>query len=180
MSAIRVLILGILMEIKEIHGYEIKRELESWNAEKWANTAYGSIYFALKKMTEEKLVEAVHSDETAPARIMYTITQSGKAEFMRLLREQWWEIKPIIDPFQVALTFMQHLPKDELLVALETRLSHAKMTINSSEKAMPFRVVAEGYPRHISENFKLAIAHLKTEAKWIENTIEKVKTGELP
>ncbi len=180
MSAIRILILGILMEKKEIHGYEIKRELESWNAEKWANTAYGSIYFALKKMAEEKLVETVQGDDEVPARIMYTITKSGKEEFMRLLREQWWEIKPIIDPFQVALTFMQHMPKEELLVALETRLNHAKMTINFCKNAMPIRAAAEGYPRHINENFKLAMAHLKAEAEWIESTIEKVKTGELP
>ena len=69
MSAMRTLILGVLMSKKESHGYEIRRELESWNAENWANISYGSIYFALKKMAEEKLIEAVESSEDAPARV---------------------------------------------------------------------------------------------------------------
>ena len=180
MSAMRVLILGVLMANKEIHGYEIKRELESWHAEKWANIAYGSIYFALKKMAEEKLIEALPGDVALPAKIMYTITESGKEEFMRLLREQWWEIKPIIDPFQVALSFMTYLPKDELILALETRFDYLKTLINSLEKVVPLRMAAEKFPRHINENFKLTIAHLKAEADWIKDALKKIKAGELP
>ncbi len=180
MSAIRVLILGVLMTKKEIHGYEIRRELESWNAEEWTNIAYGSIYFALKKMAEEKLIEEIQSGESQPARILYTITESGKEEFMRLLREQWWAIKPLIDPFQVALTFMNYMPRDELIVALEMRFDHLKMMINSFEKMLPLRAAAQNYPRHINENFKLAVAHFKAEAEWIKDTLEKVKAGDLP
>ena len=29
-----------------MHGYDIRRELETWNAEQWAQVAYGSIYYA--------------------------------------------------------------------------------------------------------------------------------------
>lgn len=57
MSSMRLLILGVLAQKKSAHGYEIRRELESWNAERWTNIAYGSIYFALKKMTDEGLLE---------------------------------------------------------------------------------------------------------------------------
>ena len=53
MSPIKLLILGVLMIKKEIHGYEIRRELESWNAEKWANIAYGSI-FLLEKSWQKR------------------------------------------------------------------------------------------------------------------------------
>lgn len=180
MSAMRVLILGVLMSKKEIHGYEIKRELESWNAEKWANIAYGSIYFALKKMAEEKLIESVPAEEDTPARILYRLTQTGKEEFMRLLREQWWGIKPIIDPFQVALSFMPYLPKDELILALETRFDYLKTLINSFEKVAPLRMAAEKFPRHINENFKLTVAHLKAEADWIKDALRKIEAGELP
>lgn len=180
MSAMRVLILGVLMIKNEIHGYEIKRELESWNAEKWANIAYGSIYFALKKMAEEKLIESVPTEEDTPARIVYRINETGKEEFMRLLRKQWWDIKPFIDPFQVALAFMNYLPKEELIVALETRQDHLKTLINSIERVIPLRVAAGEYPRHIYHNFKLVLAHYKAEAGWIEETLEKIKKGELP
>lgn len=180
MSAIRLLVLGVLMSKNEIHGYEIRRELESWNAEKWANIAYGSIYFALKKLAEEKLVEPLATNETAPARILYKITDSGKEEFMRLLRAQWWEPKSIIDPFQVALTFMNYLPNDELILALETKSDYLKTIINSFEKGVPMRISSQNFPRHITENFRLAVAHLRAEAEWIQGTIQKIKAGELP
>jgi hypothetical protein len=51
MSATRLLILGVLRSKQPIHGYNVRRELESWQAERWAHIAYGSIYFALNKMT---------------------------------------------------------------------------------------------------------------------------------
>lgn len=180
MSAIRLLVLGTLMIKNEIHGYEIRRELESWNAEKWANIAYGSIYSALKKLTEERLVEPLETSDVAPSRIMYRITDTGKEEFMRLLRQQWWEPKSIIDPFQVALTFMNFLPKEELILALETKSDYLKTIINSFEKVTPMRIASQNFPRHITENFRLAVAHLRAEADWIQGTLEKIKRGELP
>src|SRR5690242_12715847 len=124
----RVLVLGVLLK-QPMHGYEVRRELESWNAEQWANIAYGSIYFALNKMTEEKLVEVVNSEDKVgkrAGRTEYTITDKGKEEFERLLREHWWNRKPIIDPFMVAITFMNALPHAELLEALKFRINFSR------------------------------------------------------
>ena len=99
---------------------------------------------------------------------------------MRLLRQQWWEIKPIIDPFQVALTFMNFMPKDELILALETKLDYLKTMTNSFEKVIPMRVSSQKFPRHIAANFRLAAAHLRAESDWIKETIKKIHEGELP
>ena len=63
MSATRLLILGALRFMQPAHGYSIRRELESWHAEDWANIAYGSIYFALNKMADEELL-AVSEDQS--------------------------------------------------------------------------------------------------------------------
>lgn len=121
----RLLILGVLRFKQPAHGYEVRRELESWGAEGWANIAYGSIYHALGKMSEEGLIKPVKTDQIGnrPARTTYTVTESGEAEFQRLLREYWWLPKPVVDPFQVALAFMNELPRDELLAALRSRAS---------------------------------------------------------
>jgi DNA-binding PadR family transcriptional regulator len=62
MSATRLLILGVLLIKQPIHGYHMRRELETWSADKWANIAYGSIYSALNKMAEEGLVEVVSTN----------------------------------------------------------------------------------------------------------------------
>lgn len=181
MSAIRTLLLGVLVQQGPKHGYEIRQELESWNAQQWANIAYGSIYFSLKKMAEEGLIKVLDSkDGEKPGRILYEVTESGRNKFMDLLRKQWWEIKPIIDPFQVALTFMNCMPKDEVLLALEHKADSLRANIKSMAHLIPMRVADAGWPRHITENLRLASAHTEAELKWVEGAIKKVKNGELP
>ena len=57
MTASRLLILGALRRIQPAHGYQVRQELELWEADKWANIAYGSIYHALHTMAEEDLLQ---------------------------------------------------------------------------------------------------------------------------
>lgn len=178
MSAIKLLILGVLSGKGPMHGYEIRQELESWNAEQWANIAYGSIYFALKSMAKDNLIKVVNEDQ--PEKIVYEITASGKEKFLDLLRKYWQEIKPIIDPFQVALTFMNYLPKDELLILLEYRADSLRLMIKSMNQLTPIRMKETKAPEHIAENLKLYQAHLQAEIDWIKEAIEKVKAGKLP
>lgn len=182
MSAARILILGVLQFKSPAHGYEIRRELESWHAEHWAQIAYGSIYFALNKMAEEGLVDVVSTDQIGkrPARTLYIITAKGKAEFDRLLREQWWERKPFIDPFQVAISFMHRMPRDELLVALRYRRDHLRAYLSAIQSEGEWRALPPGKPRHIAETVRLHLAHDEAELRWIEEAIEKVERGELP
>jgi len=178
MSAARLLILGVLQFKSPAHGYEIRRELESWRAEQWAHIAYGSIYFALNKMAEEGLLESAGTDQVGnrPARTLYTITDAGKGEFQRLLRDYWWDRKPFIDPFQVALTFMNKMPREELLRALRFRRDHLRAFLD----AFGPQAFSPTMPRHIAENFRLAMMHEEVELRWTEETIEKVERGDLP
>jgi DNA-binding PadR family transcriptional regulator len=181
MSATRLLILGVLRIKQPVHGYDVRRELESWQAERWANIAYGSIYFALNKMADEGLVQVVDTGQTGkgPARTTYTITQEGEAEFQRLLREYWWEPRTVIDPFQVALTFITELPRDEVLAALRHRAAAARA--KAEELELEIRSKSEsGTPRHVTENMRLAAYHVETDARWAEEMIAKVERGDLP
>lgn len=182
MSAARILILGILNDKKPRHGYEVRQELESWGVEKWANVGYGSIYFALKKMAEEGLLAIVQqeNDGDRPDKIVYQITDKGTNIFLSLLRRQWLEIKPLIDPFQVALTFMQYMPKDELITSLEHRIDCLRLFLKSAKRLVPIEVRSLNLPPHINESQKLVMAHYQTELEWIESAIKKVKNDEMP
>ena len=187
MSSTRLLLLGVLATCgKPIHGYEVRAELESWGAERWANVAYGSIYFGLAKMEDEGLLEVVDTGDAATrrgrgARIVYQVSERGRAEFQRLLLEEWHQVKRAVDPFYVALTFMTELPRDELLAALRRRtaVQHADLEfldhISTSMARDPGPV-----PRHIVETKRLAAAHLRAEVEWAEQLIAKVERGELP
>jgi DNA-binding PadR family transcriptional regulator len=181
MAMTRVLVLGVLLK-QPMHGYEVRRELESWNAEQWANLAYGSIYFSLAKMAEEHLVEVVSTDErgSRPARTVYAITEQGREHFARRLRELWWEYRPAIDPFRVALTFMNELSRDELLAALRNRAGSLRSTLDAFPYAIEGRLRDPATPRHLREVLRLAAAHIETNLHWVEEAIDKVQRCELP
>ena len=182
MSAARILILGVLRDAGPLHGYDIRRELETWDAEQWANIAYGSIYFALGKLSEEGLLEVVAAEgiKNRPARTIYAITDKGREEFERLLRDWWWQPRAVIDPIQVALTFMNKLPRKELLSVLRYRADLLRAHLAVGQRLDPTQPKGPGAPRHITENFRLMLMLGETRLRWLEELIGKVERGELP
>ena len=184
MSATRVLVLGVLHNFgRSMTGYEIRHEIETWTADQWAGIAYSSIYFSLAKMAEEGFVRPVDEQQAGrrPARTVYTITDAGRAEFLRLLRDYWWEIKPATDPFQIALAFMDDIPREELLAALRRRAGLLRARVDGWEYEARVKMSdSPGTPRHVIENMRLMMSHLETELRWIEDTIPKVERGDLP
>ncbi|GAA3099439.1 PadR family transcriptional regulator [Streptosporangium carneum] len=176
MSSTRVLLLGVLLD-GPLHGYEVRRRLELMGTHHWANVAYGSIYHGLSKMADEGLLERV--EEGKGGKTVYAITEVGRAEFGRHLLSHWWEIKPIVDPFQVALTFMDRLSAGELASAMEARAAQLHFAISMTERAMGGKQ-AYGAPRHIDECLRLNVLELQAQLTWLNEAMEKVKNGELP
>ncbi len=181
MSTIRLLLLGTLLQ-RPLHGYELRRELEQWDAGRWANIAYGSIYFGLSKMAEEELVELIEVSSVAnrPARSVYAITSAGRREFERLLREHWWEVKPSLEPFLAALAFMPYLRRDDLLAALHRRASLLRSGREELAQAGQAKLSQPGTPRHVAEITRLMGARVEAELHWLEQVTDRVERGELP
>src|SRR5262245_33119915 len=183
MSVTRLLILGVLVRSNQpIHGYDIRRELELWNAEQWANVAYGSIYFALNKMADEALVETAGTGQVGkrPARTEYVITTRGKQEFERLLREYWWQVKPTLDPFQVAITFMDLMPRDELLAALRHRADQLRAALAAWDWQSAAKMSAPTTPRHVGAQLALSRSYSEATLTWLDSVITQIEHGELP
>jgi len=179
MSATRLLILGVLRLMQPAHGYSIRRKLESWQVDEWANVAFGSIYFALNKMAEEGLIEQLGTGTSSKptARIPYIVTEHGEIEFQRLLRDQWRERAPIVEPFRAAIAFMPALEPEELISMLEERIVSAREDAETLEKLSHSPDVS---PRHVGELLLLAAAHARAEIQWAESAIIKLQAGDLP
>jgi DNA-binding PadR family transcriptional regulator len=184
MSSTRVLILGVLLD-GPLHGYEVRKKLELWGAQHWANVAFGSIYHALAKMAEEGLLKVVKSTGSSGGgggrngRVVYGITGEGRAEFDRRLREHWTDIMPIVDPFQVALTFMDRLPKSDLMAAVRERGERLREGFAQMERAMDAKHTASA-PRHVDECLRLTAAEYRAQLEWLERAGELVEHDALP
>ena len=118
-----MMILGIVKMSQPVHGYDVRRELESWQVDEWANVAPGSIYHALRKLAEEGLLEEVATEQvgTRPARTTYRCTPKGDLQFQEMLRRYWWEYETPTDPFLAGFGFMPALPRGEVAAALRNR-----------------------------------------------------------
>ncbi|RCG30805.1 PadR family transcriptional regulator [Sphaerisporangium album] len=176
MSSTRALILGVLLD-GPMHGYKVRQTLELWGAQYWANVAFGSIYHGLGQMAKEGLLRVVVSGKGGQT--VYEITDEGRQEFQRMLNDFWWDLKPIVDPFQVALTFMDRMPKADLLAALTARRGRLQAALLMSERALAGKR-AHGAPRHIDETVFLAALQLRAQLEWLEQAIEKAEKGDLP
>lgn len=178
MSVTRMLILGLVRWLEPVHGYQVRRELVSWNVEDWASVAPGSIYHGLRKMAEEGLLDEVGTEREAgrPARTMYRTTRVGQEEFHRLLRKYWWELHQPADPFLAALSFLPALPRREAVLALRNRISVLRGHIDQAATEM------QGWTRekpvHVSWLGELMVDRVRAEIAWCERTLARIEAGE--
>lgn len=168
---VRLVILGLLQR-RPMHGYEIKQEIERGMGD-WTDIAFGSIYFAIGKLAEEGSISESGQERVGnrPARTVFTITEKGRQEFLRLLREEWQTERRQYFPVDLAVYFMASLPKEEVhdyLVELCRKSEESLRTLESHAEALkvvpyipPLAFVIVDHTRR----------HLLAERDWLESII---------
>ena len=174
-----MMILGLVHWMQPVHGYDVRRELLSWSADKWANVQPGSIYHALRKLSEEGLLRAVATEQVGarPARTTYEITDKGAREFQTLLRSHWWQLATPPDPFLAAFTFLPALPREEAAAALRNRAGQMRAAISQLQTAMGGEW-AKRKPTFVLWMWELGIERAEAEIGWCERIAKKIEAGE--
>jgi DNA-binding PadR family transcriptional regulator len=178
-SATRMMILGLVRTLQPVHGYDVRRELLSWQADKWANVQPGSIYHALRKLAEEGLLREVDTAAVGsrPARTRYEITDKGTAEFESLLRDLWWNLRAVPDPFVAAFSFLPSMPRDEAVAALRNRARVMRAGNETMRDSIASRWMKDLKPRHVTWMFELGMARAEAEVAWCERIADLVESG---
>lgn len=173
------MILGLVRWMQPVHGYDVRRELLSWQAEEWASIAPGSIYHALRKLAAEGLLEVVATEQVGsrPARTTYRITPKGELEFEELLRRYWWEYRMPVDPFQAGFSFLPALPRTEAAAALRNRARVLRASVESQRFALASQWMAQTKPVHVAWVFELNVARMEAEIAWCERIAERIEGG---
>jgi DNA-binding PadR family transcriptional regulator len=179
MSTTRLMILGLVKWMQPVHGYDVKRELESWHAAEWAKIAPGSIYHALRKLSEDGLLEEVTTEQVGarPTRTTYQITAKGDLEFEELLRRQWWGFEPAIDPFLAGFSFLPALPRGEAAAALRNRVRQLRANADTHRFALASEFMRQTTPAHVGWMFELFVARLEAEIAWCERIATRIESG---
>jgi DNA-binding PadR family transcriptional regulator len=175
----RLVILGLLRE-KPLHGYEIKRIIEEEMGD-WTSIAFGSIYFALSKLSEEGLTKmiATRREGGRPSRSIYQITALGRVEFLRLLRAVWGEVEREYYQIDVGLAFMDALPRDEVLGYLRRRVTGLEEGRRYLAEHQTEQLAKPDVPGVAAAVFEHSRAHLEAELAWTRALLLQVERGEL-
>ncbi|HEX3766427.1 MAG TPA: PadR family transcriptional regulator [Kofleriaceae bacterium] len=178
-STTRLLVLGVVRMFQPVHGYVVRRELLSWRAQEWASVQPGSIYNALKTLTRDGLLEVASTDQVGgrPERTTYRLTRAGEDEFRTLLREEWWTVRPPIDPLMSAISFLGETPRAEAIAALENRAAHIHGLIRHLEFAIASHDGTDS-PPHVREMMRLMTARVAAELAWSEPFLDRLRNGE--
>lgn len=178
-STTRLLVLGVVKLFQPVHGYDVRRELISWRASEWASVQPGSIYNALKTLTRDGYLEVAGQDQVGgrPERTSYRITPAGNDEFRALLREEWWTVRPPIDPLMAAVSFLGFVARDEAIAALEHRMAQIRGMVRHAEFAIEGHDGIES-PSHVREMMRLMNARIIAEIDWAQQFIERLRNRE--
>lgn len=180
MSTTRLLLLGVVRIFQPAYGYQLRRELMTWNVQDWANINPGSIYSGLRTLAKHGyLAELAEDGGGRPGRTSYKLTSDGDAEYFMLLRSALWQVRPYHpDQLQLALGFLPDLKRDEVEAALESRIAQLEQFTRQSRFAERQMLEDATTPNHVVEMPRITAARAKGELDWARQSLDRVRNGE--
>jgi DNA-binding PadR family transcriptional regulator len=173
----RLLLLGTVMLFEPVNGYQLRRELLSWQVEDWAHVNPGSIYSGLTTLTKQGNLERHDLVDGTRDVAVYTSTTEGRLEFARLWRsavETVDVLSPL--PFHTAMALMPLVGRESVRDALQARLAATDAKAREQLSQQP---PAGAVPPHVRALADLWMGLGQTEREWLVNLIARVDRGEL-
>ncbi|MDC7126558.1 MAG: PadR family transcriptional regulator [Spirochaetales bacterium] len=165
--SVRLVLLGLLKR-KPQYGYELKAQIEKEMGD-WTSIAFGSIYFALKKLTEEGFVEQTGAEQhgNRPSRIIYKITYSGEKELKRLIVSLWEDQSRTYFPLDIGLYFLDELDKDTQLNLVKKKRKEAGHALKYVKDHEITTIKTNQISEISKQIFSHSICHIEAEYKWL-------------
>ncbi|GAA2072681.1 PadR family transcriptional regulator [Pseudolysinimonas kribbensis] len=185
MSALttRILVLGVVKVGGPANGYQLRRELLSWDVERWAQLNPGSVYSMLTTLATAGLI-AKHELPTSGddrAATVFTITDEGDRELARLVTESLENVGDSGDllPLRVAFNFATFLPREDFLRAARARHATLVAARPTFDEKIDELTVAATAPPHVALELGLEARIVDAQIAWLAQIIDSVQAGAL-
>ncbi|MFQ6392617.1 PadR family transcriptional regulator [Nocardia sp. KC 131] len=177
MSAVRLLVLGVMRLRQPTYGYAVRRELLSWRAETWTNVKPGSIYHALKQLTQEgKLsTHGTEGSDQGPGRTLFAVTEAGESEFRMLMDEALVSVD--MEELGAAIAFMDALPRAHVIEKLREQRRRSE-AVRADLLAMIPTFPGRHEPPHSADLLELWSGVFGHLAGWTAGLLERMEAGE--
>lgn len=175
----RILVLGAVLTFEPVNGYQVRRELLSWDTE-WGHLNPGSIYSMLATQATQGHLERHEVSEGRRTVAVYTSTSAGRAEFARLCEEALVTVDPLLPmAFHTALSFTHLLPRAEYLRCLRLRTEGLTRAGERYDELVAELEQTRAAPDQVAAVCRLQRQLVAAELVAVEAFAERVRDGEL-
>ncbi len=177
MSAVRLLVLGVIRLRQPTYGYAVRQELLSWRAEEWTNVKPGSIHHALKQLTREGRLRALGTEasDLGPGRTLFELTPDGEQEFFRLLENALGSVD--MEELGAGIALMDALPRARVIELLTAQRRHTT-EIRDGLLAMMPEFPGRYEAPHSPDLLELWSGVFAGFTDWTGRLVERLEAGE--
>jgi len=179
LRTLKYAILGLLNQ-RNMSGYELTQQFESALCEFW-NAKHSQIYSELKKLTDEQMIcYEIEISGNVLEKKVYSITETGKADFMNWLRKDEPMGATSKDVFRLRLFFSNKLDQEVRIELLNSQLmQHRLRLMHLKNNQTKFNKVPQKDSDEFSDYLVLLGAIMREEmsCEWLKQCIELCQEG---
>ncbi|MGW5312475.1 PadR family transcriptional regulator [Nocardia thailandica] len=169
-------VLSVIVE-RPMHRYEIAATLKDRGKDRDMDIKWGSLYTVVQNMAKAGFLEIVGSerDGARPERVIYRITDAGRAEMADWTRELLSTPETEHHHFTAGLSILAVLPPEEVVELLGTRIAALDEIIDRTRADLA--ALAGTLPRLFVVESEFGLAMLEAEAAWARGLREELRAG---
>lgn len=169
-------VLSVIVQ-RPMHRYEIAATLRAHGKDRDMDIKWGSLYTVVQNMAKAGFLEVVGSEREGarPERVIYRITDAGRAEMADWTRDLLARPEPEHHRFTAGLSILAVLPPDEVIALLGTRIDTLTRIIETTRNDLT--ALTGTLPRLFVVESEYGLAMLEAERAWADSLREELRSG---
>ena len=153
-----------------MHGYQLNQELERCDVRDWAGISRPQVYYSLRKLEKQGLIEPVlGAPARGPERQTYRTTADGQAALADALDREDWATQRPPPPFLTWLALAPHGSRASTKRQVDRRRHFLRDEIDRERRTLAaFREGAAGEVPFSELMVRLSIRLFEAELEWLE------------
>jgi len=158
------ILLGIIQQ-RPVNAYEITKWLSRLNVTSWYHIADSTVYATIKAAEKRGYISGtVEKSGNMPGKTVFSITLSGKKEFITTIENFICNFDYDITPFSISIFFINALERNRAVSLLEQRidlLNKYQQGIETQVTKMKFQNIPDVFIGNTMQNLYIIEAQLK-------------------
>jgi DNA-binding PadR family transcriptional regulator len=155
------------------HGYEIEQVIEERGMREWTEVGFSSIYYLLKKLEREALVEGrLEQGQRGPARRVYALTPEGTRQLRKGVLEALSNPRPCNPSILLGRACLPVVSTAEAILALRR---YASALRQHGDRLQQKQTNQQPLPYFVDAVFDHGLARLEAELVWVEAFIKRLE-----